>query len=215
MDFADDGTRGTIAMCSWLFLGIRGYDRRFEFGFEPDMLWRLSAVGKVAREMRANVVGSDIPNPGDSIKERDDFKARFTSKSGQHVGPLINDYTQLAGKEHDAGKILRNEPGEDEVLEEIVPEPKEIKEEESPNIGEVDFGLPAFSDMSDEQRAHHIHMFAGRSLHQRGMIWEQCNEAWIGPPAGLKTLKPRNPDAKLNIPSRELQRQCREASKKF
>ena len=65
LEFSDDGTRGTIAMCSWLFLGIRGYDKRFEFGYEPDMLWRLSAVGRVARELRANVVGSDIPNPGD------------------------------------------------------------------------------------------------------------------------------------------------------
>ena len=38
--FSDDGTRGTIAMCSWLFLGIRGYDNRWEFGYEPDILWR-------------------------------------------------------------------------------------------------------------------------------------------------------------------------------
>ena len=107
-----DGTANTIAVVSWLFLAMGGYDRRFGIPYPSDFLARVQMVGKVKFHFTADV-GVDMPNPGASKKERDDYLLRNSALDGQNVQTILDEYQKHSRDSLKKGEVVRGwSPGE-------------------------------------------------------------------------------------------------------
>ena len=101
-----DGTANTIAVVSWLFLAMEGYDRRFALPYPRDFLTRVQMIGEVRFAWSANA-GVDMPNPGATKKERDDYLLSHSALAGQNVAKLLAEYQKQSSESLRQGEVVR------------------------------------------------------------------------------------------------------------
>ena len=101
-----DGTANTIAVVSWLFLAMGGYDRRFALPYPRDFLARVQMIGKVRFAFSANA-GVDMPNPGATKKERDDYLLSHSALAGENVAKILAEYQKQSSESLRQGEVVR------------------------------------------------------------------------------------------------------------
>ena len=101
-----EGTANNIAVVSWLFLAMGGYDRRFALPYPRDFLARVQMIGKVDFAFSASA-GVDMPNPGATKKERDDYLLSHSALAGQNVAKILAEYQKQSSESLRQGEVVR------------------------------------------------------------------------------------------------------------
>ena len=100
----EPGTADNIAVVSWLFRAIGGYDKRFALSFPGDFLTRVRMVGTVLFTY-SPASGKDIPFPARSRLERDSFRARFVAT----VSQIMENIKRMSHDSLKIGSFVRND----------------------------------------------------------------------------------------------------------
>ena len=101
----EEGTADNIAVVSWLFRAIGGYDKRFALSFPNDFLARVQMVGTLSFAC-SPASGVDIPSPGRSQLERDRFRLLLVKQEG--TVSEMRDIKRMSDESLSNGIFLRN-----------------------------------------------------------------------------------------------------------